>query len=199
MRIGIFGGTFNPIHLGHLLVAQDTLEKLRLDTIIFIPAFNPPHKTVMLPYDIRKTLVKMAIRDNPNFQLSEIEKKRGGKSFTIDTLKILKKDFPTDKLFFIMGIDQYLELDTWKEPEKIFQMVKVAILKRPGYSIKFKNEPWYNKANTIFLDSIEVGIKASDIRKRIRNNLSIRYLVPDSVLNYIKKNRLYKSRSQMHR
>jgi nicotinate-nucleotide adenylyltransferase len=192
MKIGILGGSFNPVHIGHLLVAEDIIEKLKLDKIIFIPAYDPPHKTNLLDFSQRWQMLKMAIAKNPLFELSDIEKHRSGKSFTIDTLRVLKKQYPTDKLFFIMGTDQFAELSTWKEPDKLFRLAKIIVMRRPGFVMKkYPKRVAAKEKSVVLLDVIQIDIASAEIRYRIKNNLSIRYMLPEPVLHYIIRNRLY--------
>jgi nicotinate-nucleotide adenylyltransferase len=192
MKIGILGGSFNPVHIGHLLVAEDIIEKLKLDKIIFIPAYDPPHKKNLLNFERRWQMLKMAIAKNPLFELSGIEKQRSGKSFTIDTLRELKKQYPKDKLFFIMGTDQFAELSTWKEPDKLFQLAEIIVMRRPGFELKkYPKRVAAKEKSVTLLDVIQIDIASAEIRYRIKNNLSIRYMLPEPVLHYIIRNRLY--------
>ncbi len=189
MRIGIFGGTFNPIHLGHLIVAEEVGEKLRLDKVLFLLAFNPPHKREVADYEDRRKMVKMAIADNQKFLLSEIEKERGGKSWTVDTLQALRRVHPRDKLFLIVGSDQFNELPTWKRPEEIFNLAKVCVVRRPG--VRVKNSVVRIFSRVLFLDVSQVDIRGKEIRRRIRRGISVKYLLPDKVYRYIKRKKIY--------
>lgn len=192
MKIGILGGSFNPVHIGHLLVAEDIIEKLILDKVIFIPAYDPPHKRKLLDFTQRWQMLKLAIDKNPLFELSDIEKQRSGKSFTIDTLRELRKQYPKDKLFFIMGNDQFAELSTWKEPEKLFQLAKIIVMRRPGYElIKHPKKVFTKDKSVTLLDVIQIEIASAEIRHRIKNNLSVRYMLPEPVFRYIIRNKLY--------
>lgn len=192
MKIGILGGSFNPVHIGHLLVAEDIIEKLILDKVIFIPAYDPPHKRKLLDFTQRWQMLKLAIDKNPLFELSDIEKQRSGKSFTIDTLRELRKQYPKDKLFFIMGNDQFAELSTWKEPEKLFQLAKIIVMRRPGYElIKHPKKVFTKDKSVTLLDVIQIEIASAEIRHRIKNNLSVRYMLPEQVFHYIIRNKLY--------
>lgn len=188
MRIGIFGGSFNPIHLGHLLVAEDVTEQLKLDKMVFIPTFLPPHKKELLSYQHRCKMLKLAIHSNPLFELSNIEAERQSKSFTIDTLRELKKQFSQDQLFLIMGTDQFASLAHWKEPEKLFQLAKVVVIQRPNFPLRR-----FRSQKPIFLKVIQVDIASAEIRRRLRLNRSVRYLLPEKVWRYIIKNHLYQN------
>ncbi len=189
-KIGIFGGSFNPVHLGHLLVAQDIFEKLKLDKMLFIPAFAPPHKRHLLSYQHRFKMLKLAIAGNPFFELSDIEAKRGGKSFTVDTLRELKKIYPNDQLYLIIGADQFRELSNWKEPKKLCQLAKIVVMSRPNCPIPATKN---RLANTMTLKVIQIEIASKLIRKRISQGLSVRYMLPEKVWHYIIKNRLYQN------
>ena len=187
MKIGVFGGSFNPVHIGHLLVAEDIIEQLKLDKILFIPAFDPPHKKFLLTFHYRWAMLKRAVDSNPLFELSNIEAKRGGKSFTIDTLSELKKEYPRDQLYFIMGTDQYAELSNWKNPAKLFQKANIVVIQRPGFPKRR-----FGTKKPIFLEVIQIDIAAAEIRKRIQQNRSVRYMLPEKVWQYIIRNKLYK-------
>lgn len=186
MRLGIFGGSFNPVHIGHLLVAEDIHEQLKLDKIIFIPAYNPPHKRYLLPFRYRFEMLKLAIEDNPFFELSDIEAKRMGKSFTIDTLSELKKEYPKDELYLIMGTDQFAVLSSWKEPTRLFEMARVVVISRPGFAKRR-----FGRYNPIFVPVIRIDIAGRQIRRRIAQNRSVRYMLPERVFKYIMKYNLY--------
>jgi len=189
MRIGIFGGSFNPIHIGHLLVAQDILEQLKLDKILFIPAFDPPHKKNLLPFHHRYKMLKLAIENNPCFEISNIEAKRKGKSWTVDTLSELQKEYPFDQLYLIMGTDQFAILKNWKEPARLFQMAKVCVISRPGQKRIVKRR--FGKDKPIFLEVTLIDIAAQRIRQRIAQNRPVRYMLPEKVFKYIMKHKLY--------
>ncbi|MDD5618304.1 MAG: nicotinate-nucleotide adenylyltransferase [Candidatus Omnitrophica bacterium] len=188
MRIGIFGGTFNPIHFGHLVLAEQAYEKLGLDKIIFIPSFYPPHKknSEIILASHRYNMVKLAIRKNPRFEISDIEIKRKGRSFLIDTLRELKKIYPKAKLFFISGSDVSDQMNRWKSINEIFSLAKFVLAKRPGYRLKK-----YSK-NISVISITELDISSSMIRRKIKTHQSIRYLMPLRVYRYIKQRGLYK-------
>jgi nicotinate-nucleotide adenylyltransferase len=188
MRIGILGGTFNPIHIGHLILAEEIREKLELDRVIFVPAFLPPHKEngEIARASDRIAMVKLAIKSNPYFSTSDIEIKRGGRSYTIDTVREFKKIYPDDELYFITGSDLLKYLDEWKDLENVLQMVKFVVATRPGYPLE--KIPSYIK--TVSIRAVDVS--AFEIRECIKQGKSFRYLVPEAVFNYINKNKLYK-------
>lgn len=190
MRIGIFGGSFNPIHNGHLIVAEEIREKLRLDKVLFLLSFNPPHKRKVAPYEDRKKMLLLAIAGNPYFLLSEREKERGGKSWTVDTLKDLRRVYPQDKLFLIIGSDQFKQLANWKSPEELFKWADVWVMPRPGTGIDRKLLHRFPRVRILSISQID--IRARRIREKIRKGLSVRYLLPNEVYQYILKRRLYK-------
>jgi nicotinate-nucleotide adenylyltransferase len=188
MKIGILGGTFNPIHIGHLIMAEEVREKLGLAKIIFVPTNVAPHKEnsdIAVP-EARFAMVGLAIKGNKYFSVSDMEIKRQGKSYTIDTLKELKKIYPLDELYFISGSDLLKYLDEWKDLKEIIQMVKFIVATRPGYPLE--KIPSY--ISTVPIRAVDIS--AFEIRKAIKDNNSYRYLVPDVVFNYINKERLYR-------
>ncbi|MCM8770924.1 MAG: nicotinate-nucleotide adenylyltransferase [Candidatus Omnitrophica bacterium] len=188
MKIGILGGTFNPIHIGHLILAEQVMEKLSLDKIIFVPTNFPPHKDdgEIIAAKERLKMLKLAIKGNKKFSVSDIEIKRGGKSYTVDTLKELHKIYPKDELYFITGSDLLKYLNEWKDIGDVFQIAKFVVATRPGYPLE--NLP--QQIITIPINALDVC--AFTIRQKIKNNSSIRYIVPDRVINYIQKKGLYK-------
>lgn len=202
-KIGIIGGTFDPIHHGHLIAAQWAKEELNLDKVIFIPAANPPHKEgqEILDEKYRYIMVSLAIKDNPHFTVSDHEIQRGGKSYTIDTLKHFKKVYPDSELLFIMGLDSLLSLDTWKDVEGLMQLCTFVAATRPGYDIDksekiFEKLPPGIKDKIIFLEIPELEISSTLIRDRVRQGKSIKYLVPEVIEQYIYENNIYGETSQ---
>jgi len=188
MRIGILGGTFNPVHTGHLILAEEAREKLGLDKVIFVPAFLPPHKDNA---DItaaceRLEMMKLAIKDNRYFSVSDTEIKRSGRSYTIDTIREFKEKYPQDELYFIIGSDLLKYLEEWKDLRRIIEMVKFIAATRPGYPLE--KIPSYIKTMAIRA----VDISAFEIRRAIKENKSFRYLVPEAVFKYIIKKGLYR-------
>ena len=185
IRLGIFGGTFNPIHWGHLLLAETAREAYTLDRVLFVPTWQPPHKTSrgLLPGSVRFKLVELAIHDHPSFVASDIELKRGGTSYTIDTVKTLKKQLPNAQLFLLVGQD--LLGVRWLAWEEIKRLCTVVVAHRPG----FQNPKRPSKVK--WLQMPPVAITSSEIRKRVQAGRSIRYLVPTTVERYIQQHQLY--------
>lgn len=199
-RIGISGGTFDPIHLGHLIIAEKARECLMLEKVVFIPTGDPPHKEGMNVTDAvhRYNMVCEAISTNPDFEASRIEVDRLGFSYTIDTLTELKSTFDEDsRFFFITGADVVYELLTWKEYEKVFAMCEFAAVMRPGFEkddvlnrIKSLKERF--GAEICLIDIPLIGISSTLIRDNIVNGRSVKYLIPERVERYIYKHGLYR-------
>ncbi len=189
-RVCLFGGTFNPVHLGHLILANTVLETFEFDKVIFIPSYIQPLKSPqeLAPPDDRVIMLKLATRDNPKFTVSDIEIRRKGKSYTIETLRYFKKKF--DNLYFVIGADNIKEFHKWKEPDAILEIAKIIVTNRGGLDIKVPSKIRGKKILTCQIPQIEIS--SSIIREKIQGNKSIKYLVPESVENYIIKKNLYK-------
>jgi len=185
MRFGILGGTFNPIHAGHLLLAETARDVLALDRVLFIPARQPPHKSAkgLLPGTVRYEMVQLAIRDHPAFVASDIELQRDDVSFSLETVKILSRQLPAAKLFLLIGQDMLAV--RWKGWEELKTLCTVVVAHRPGTAgpRKEKGLKW--------LPMPQVDISSSDIRARLKAGRSIRYLVPVTVERYIQQHNLY--------
>lgn len=201
-RIGVFGGTFNPVHLGHLILAQDALEAFDLSRILFVPCNLPPHKDAghLISAAHRAAMLEKALEDNPDFEICDLEIRRGGTNYSIDTIRHLRKIYPRHELFFIIGSDSLLELHQWKEIDELLNLCQFAIFIRPGFDLKkadsrnLKLAPALSQSllkNVVAVH--QVDISASDIRHRIAEGMSIRYLVPNAVEIYIAEHNLYKS------
>lgn len=186
-RIGVLGGLFDPPHIGHLIIAQSVLEEFRLDKVIFIPAGNPPHKSQYSPYAVRFRMTELAIRTNKNLTISNVEHIMMGKTYTIEVIKELKKKLQA-KLYLIIGGDQWLEIRTWKDPQGLLCLCKVIVVPRPHYDI---TEIHYRSKKILVSHSPLIDISSTQIRKRVKKNLSIQYLVPQAVYTYINRKKLY--------
>ena len=185
-QIGLFGGTFDPVHAGHLIIAQSVLEELGLDTVLFIPSAHPPHKQsdIMFSPEERFSMLARAIQGNPRFRVSDIEMNRQGPSYTIDTIREIKSTLSADTaLSFIIGRDNLFEISAWKEPFAIIGECRIIVADRPvGAADPIPD--WL--ADNIALVRVPlIEISSSDIRARIRTGRSIRYLVPDAVHDMI--------------
>jgi len=194
MKLGLFGGTFDPIHLAHLIIAEWVREGLGLDRVLFVPADVPPHKTQreLSPAWQRLAMVRLATADSPFFVASDLEIRRGGISYTIDTVRAVRQLFAVaaDELFLIIGSDSLQEIATWREPEKIFAACQVAVVTRPGYD--HDKAPAEFAAKATFLATPLLDVSSSQIRERVKAGKSIRYLVPRSVERYIEEHGLYR-------
>lgn len=195
MKIGILGGTFNPIHIGHLILAEEVREKLQLDKIIFVPTYLPPHKDYadIAPAENRLAMIRLAIKGNHKLSASDTEIKRDGRSYTIDTLKEFKKMYPGDELYFIIGSDLLKYLDDWKDWDEIVKMVKFIVATRPGFPLEEISNYIASRqpgASTVSIRAVDVS--GFEIRKAIREKKSFRYLLPEAVYSYIIKKKLYK-------
>lgn len=188
-RIGILGGTFNPIHLGHIGLARQAKNILGLDKVIFMPAYVPPHKQVCNNIDAedRFNMVRLAIKNEKDFGVSRLEIDLKQKSYSINTLKKLKTSYPDSKIFFIVGSDALNELHNWKMVDEILKLTNFTVANRPGYEIKDIPK------DILTINIKPVDISSTEIRRRIKNNESIKGLVADSVIGYIDKKGLYKS------
>ena len=188
-KVGIFGGTFDPIHLGHLITAQSVKEIRNLDKIIFIPAYISPHKTDAKPSspEDRLNMIKIAVDGIPFFDCSDIEVNKGGISYTIDTLMELKKYY--DKIEFIIGYDNIFTFHTWKEPDEIFKLADVIVLKRKSSHPPQFEDKYFRQA--IFVQTRGIEISATDIRERVKSGMPINFLVPPKVMEYIYNHKLY--------
>ena len=189
-KVGIFGGTFDPIHHGHLITAQSVKEIRNLDKIIFIPAFISPHKqhTKASSAQHRLNMLRLAIENIPFFECSDFEINQHTVSYTVDTLREFKKKY--DEIDLIIGYDNIFDFHTWKEPDELLKLANIVVLKRKSsHPLNFIDK--YVKAAT-FVQTRGIEISATDIRMRVSEGLPIYYLVPEIVLNYINKNNLYK-------
>jgi len=195
-RIGILGGTFDPIHYGHLVVAEASREKFQLDRVIFIPTGIPPHKKPETVTDFwhRYLMVSLAVLSNPYFEVSCLEYERGGVTYTVDTMRQLRRIFDSSTvLYFITGADTMLEIFGWKEPEELLTLCRFIVATRPGYDPHLVENVLgeYYRTAVVPLKMPQVGISSSDIRRRVRDGRSIKYLLPESVEAYIYRERLY--------
>lgn len=198
MRIGIFGGTFDPVHIAHLLLAEQCREQCALDQVWFVPAGNPPHKegNTISSGKQRQEMLDFAIAGHPAFLVKDLELDREGPSFTVDTLRQLKASQPDDEFFLIVGADSVRDLHTWREPEAILEMATLIGVNRPDISLpdltelaqKF-GESGISKILWVSIPGTDIS--STDIRQRIQENKSVRYMTPRAVEIYIHNNKLY--------
>ena len=213
MRIGILGGTFNPIHDAHLLIAEATLRQCRLDQVLFLPAAIPPHKEIAedVSFKDRLAMVRLAIADNPAFIASDLEAKRSGASFSVDTLRQLKKAQPDDEFFFIIGLDSFRDITTWKDYQRLFELTNIVVASRPGpgdedpqqlLPVAIKDDFCYDEKSLklrhksgyelIFIHDTRLNISSTLIRQLVGRGESVSQYVPPPVIDYIERNKLYR-------
>jgi len=191
VKIGLMGGTFDPIHLGHLRAAESARESLGLARVVFVPAGTPPHRTdpVSSARD-RFTMVALATAGHPGFVASDIELTREGPSYTVDTVRGFLDSDPEADIIVIVGSDAFAEMGSWKEPEQLFSMCSVAVVTRPG-ELGEPAPPRTKAGAATAVQGPTLAVSATLIRRRIRQGRSVRYLVPEGVAEYIAKRELY--------
>ena len=215
MKWGLFGGTFDPIHIGHLRCAEEMMEIFDLNRIIFVPASRPPHKinAAITPFYHREQMIRLAIEGNPAFSFSDVENRRAGTSYSVETVEYLLDKYRLEnlELYFILGQDAFHAIRTWKDWERLLLLCHFAVMTRPGYvnqgleailSPEFASRFTYDETlkgyrgptgQAIFFREVTfLDIASSNIRKRAREGKTINYLVPDAVRHYIVKNALYR-------
>lgn len=185
MRIGVFGGTFDPPHIGHLIVSQEVCAALSLDRLLLVPAASPPHKRdrAVSPPDVRRRMLEAAIAGNDRFEISDLELRREGPSYTVDTLRTLRETH-AGPLFLVMGADQYGELPTWREPDEIRRLADIVVLSRAGLDV--------DDDGARYIRVTRIDVSSSEVRRRRRDGEPIRYLVPDAVRDIIEREGLYR-------
>jgi len=213
LGIGIMGGTFNPIHFGHLRAAEEVAESLRLEQMIFIPAAKPPHKSEveLVSFDHRWHMMELAIAGNPLFVLSDLEYQRPGISYSVETLTQLSKERGgSEELYFVLGLDAFLELQTWKSYRELFSLCHFIVVARPGfspesldallttqvsdrYSLDIQVQGYRHPSlHTVYYREVTLlDISSSTIRKLLAEGRTVRYLLPEKVEEYIQQQRLY--------
>ncbi len=217
MKIGIYGGTFNPVHYGHLRTAEEVAERLSLDKVLFIPAGKTPfNKPDLEKAGHRYKMVKAAINGNPHFNISGLEIKASGKSYTVDTLRKLRNRYRKSEFYFILGIDAFIDLPCWKHPGRLVELTNLVVISRPGYSFtELLSSPYLkgvpgkilrelDKRNReeviidisknskgILINVAGINISASHIRDLMKSGENINYLLPESVKSYIISHNLY--------
>jgi nicotinate-nucleotide adenylyltransferase len=201
-RIGIFGGTFDPPHVGHLVLAEWARARLRLDRVVFVPAGMPPHKRGRRLTDaaLRLVLTQLAVRGNRAFTVSGLEARRAGPSFTVDTLRQFHARQPGARLYLLMGEDSLADFPNWHEPGEIARLATLVVAARPGPALPARGAgtrgralvPARARARIVSLDNPIVAISSSALRARARAGRSLRYLVPDAVAAYVVRHRLYR-------
>jgi nicotinate-nucleotide adenylyltransferase len=201
----VFGGTFDPVHVAHLAVAESARDTFGLRRVLFIPAGVPPHKPdrAITPVDHRLAMVAAAVAGNPGFDVSRVEVDRPGPSYTVDTLAALCERDPDDRLALILSAESFLELPTWREPVRILELADLIVVPRDGYreaDVTFLPRAFPGTTATAsFLDGPRIRLSGSEIRRRAAAGRSIRYLVPDAVASYIGDHGLYQDHRRTDR
>jgi nicotinate-nucleotide adenylyltransferase len=192
VRIGVLGGTFDPIHLGHLRAAETAREGLDLELVAFVAAGVPPHRSGRLASALdRFAMVCLATASHPHFVVWDTEVKRPGPSYTVDTLATLRAERPVDELVLVVGSDTWPEMTGWREPERLFELAEVAVVDRPGQLARDLAPPFPSARGTARVEGPGLDVSATSIRERVRRGESVRYLVPDAVAEYVAKKGLY--------
>jgi nicotinate-nucleotide adenylyltransferase len=189
MKLGIYGGSFDPVHLGHLLVAQAAVEELGLDEIFFVPAAQSPFKpeSKPAPAAIRMQLLRLALAGKANFEVDEQEIRRGGVSFTVDTLRDYAKRFPGAELVYLIGADNAAKLNEWREPAELARLAEFVAIPRPGGAMASFPKPFRGRT----LKGFPFGVSSSEIRARVKAGLTIENLVPSAVAEAIRNAKIY--------
>jgi nicotinate-nucleotide adenylyltransferase len=199
MRIGVFGGTFDPIHIGHLVSAEEVRVELGLERVVFVPARLPPHKLdhVVSLAEHRLAMVELAIASNPHFAVSKVDIDRSGPSYTVDTIELLRDEWGSGvEIYFIMGSDSLLDILTWHNPQRLIRLCHFAVVSRPGYQVDPDelDDLLSGMASRVqMLNAPELAISSTDIQRRVREGLSIKYQVPEAVEEYIYWHKLYQN------
>jgi len=190
-RTGVFGGSFDPPHVGHLIVAQDVVENLSLDRLLLVPAARSPHKATEAPApaDSRVRMLEAAVGDHPKLEVSRIEVDRGGASYTVDTLQTLREASPADDLFLLIGADQLRAFASWRAPDEVARLARLVVMARDGVSAEGADPLLDVTYETVAVTRVDVS--STDIRRRLREGRSIRYLVPEAVRRIIEVERIY--------
>lgn len=196
-RIGVIGGTFDPIHYGHLAAAEEARVRVNLEKVLFVVALNPPHKLGedVTPVEHRLAMVRLGIASNLHFQISRVDVDRPGPSYTVDTVSLLQEQWGSEaELFFVMGLDSLVEVPTWHQPERLIELCRLVAVSRPGFEVDMEqledSVPGISSRVEI-IDMPEVEISSSDLQRRVHEGLPIKYQVPEEVESYISKFRLY--------
>ena len=200
MRIGIFGGSFDPVHLGHLVMAEQCREQGRLDQLWFMPASVPPHKQnrQLASFAQRVEMLTLALSGQPAFHIKELENERSGPSYTVDTLSQIRKTHPDDDIYLIIGADTLLDFPNWRQPQRIVELVALLVADRPGWDMpdvqEVRSRLSLSKGVDLRVEVIQmplINLSSTDIRQRSHDGRSVRYLVPRAVEVYMAEKGLY--------
>ncbi len=192
MRVGVFGGSFDPVHFGHLFLAEYCREACGLDRVLFVPAGQPPHKaeSTLTAGQHRLAMLELAVSDNPGFEVTDLELQREGPSYTVDTLAELSQAAPGDEFFLLMGADMLQDFPNWREPQRICELAKLAVVARDGltpldWSVLDNVIPAELSDEFLSVQMPRLDISSTEIRARVLSGQSIRYRTPDAVIAYI--------------
>ena len=193
MKVGIFGGSFDPPHVAHTIIAETVRSQFKLDMVVWVPAYDPPHKSKhqLTPYEIRLGMVYAATKAHQAFVVSDVEKTLSKPTYTIRMLHALGKEYDSAKLYLILGSDSLAQFNTWSEPERIVQNTQLLVYPRIDYPVENMNLPEYLDGHVQYVDASVVPLSAEYIRGRLSDEKSVRHLVLDDVLDHIVKHRLY--------
>lgn len=193
-KIGIMGGTFDPIHHGHLVAGSEVADRFNLDMVIFVPTGQPWQKAdkVVSPAEDRYLMTVIATASNPRFHVSRVDIERGGDTYTVDTLADIREEYPESDLFFITGADALAQIVTWRDWEKMFDLAHFVGVTRPGYELDDDIIPEVHKDRVSLVDIPAMAISSTDCRERAREGHPVWYLVPDGVVQYIAKRQMYR-------
>ncbi|MGI6469605.1 MAG: nicotinate-nucleotide adenylyltransferase [Syntrophomonadaceae bacterium] len=198
-KLAVIGGTFDPVHYGHLIAAEHARVELGIDKVVFIPSARPPHKAneKVTDWEHRCRMLQLAIEDNPAFEISSLEGPQRGISYTIDTIHSLQKANPERKIYFVMGADALLTIDTWKDYRQLIDLCCFVVVTRPNYTLDRSHpvlaalpEHWWQQMKQVEIPLMDIS--STDIRRRVASGKTIRYLLPDAVREYILQNNLYR-------
>jgi nicotinate-nucleotide adenylyltransferase len=201
MRVGIFGGTFDPVHVGHLILAEQAREQARLDEVWFVPAPRPPHKDepALTRFDYRAEMLALAVAGQPAFRIDEVEKERAGPSYTVDTLQELRRLHQGHTFLLLVGSDSLADLPAWREPQRILEMAGLVVMARPGAALVspdvLRQRLGLPPGSPVPLEVVGaplIDVSSRDLRRRVGEGRSIRYFVPRAVEVYVHEKRLYR-------
>lgn len=193
-RIGIFGSSFNPIHIGHMIIADQAIERFNLDKILFVPTKTPYHKkSDILDFDFRTQMAYIEAQKHGKIEVSNVEQNIEGNSYTFDVIRLLEKEYRDTKFYFIMGSDSLVNFDTWYKYDKLLDMIEFIVFKRPGdEDLSDLIEEYRQVGMSIhYYDDLQLEISSTFIRESIKAGKSVRYLLSDEIIRYIESNRFY--------
>lgn len=197
-KIGIFGGSFDPLHYGHLIMAEYAIESLQLDLVLFAPVAYPPHKPRggRVSIEHRIAMLQAAIYDNDRFMFSRVDVDRPGPHYTVDTIQMIQEQYPSSHLYFLMGTDSLLSFSNWYKPQQIIEQCRLAVMRRPStqpITLNLHEDVLPGLQNSIdIIEAPAIGISSTRIVERIRGGQTIRYLIPEAVRIYIQEHDLYR-------